>query len=320
METRKLGSLSVSVVGVGCNHIGVTVDEAGAAAIVEAALDLGVTHFDMADEYGMGRAEELIGKAVRGRRDRVTIATKFGIPFQGDPRQAGGSARWVAAAVENSLRRLGTDYIDLYQLHIPDPNTPIEETLTALDKLVRAGKVREIGCSNFTNPLLDEAAEAATRAGVRMFASVQNELNVLRQRALEDALPACERHGLGFLPYYPLASGMLTGKYRRGQPPAPGTRLADSPYLVGTDVVPRMLTDKRFDRIEALDAFARERGHTLLELAFGWLLALPAMTSVIAGATRPEQVRANAAAATWRLTAAEVEQAGAIGRGEAPAG
>jgi aryl-alcohol dehydrogenase-like predicted oxidoreductase len=315
METRKLGSLEVSAVGVGCNHIGVTVDEAGAAAIVNAALEAGVTFFDMADEYGMGRAEELIGKAVRGRRDQVTIATKFGIPFEGDPQKAGGSARWVAAAVEASLRRLGTDYIDLYQLHMPDPTTPIEETLTALDKLVRAGKVREIGCSNFTNPMLDEAAAAAQRAGVRMFASVQNELNLLRQRALDDAMPACERYGLGFLPYFPLASGMLTGKYKRGEPPAPGTRLADSPYLQGTDVVPRMLTDKRFDRIEALDAFARARGHTLLELAFGWLLAHPRMACVIAGATRPEQVQANAAAATWRLTPAEAEEAGAIARG-----
>jgi aryl-alcohol dehydrogenase-like predicted oxidoreductase len=314
METRTIGSLQIPVVGVGCNHLGVTVDEAGTLALVDAALGAGVTFFDTADEYGTGMSEQHLGKALKGRRDRAIIATKFGIPFGGDPQRGGGSARWVTTAVEESLRRLGTDYVDLYQLHFPDPQTPIEETLTALDRLKRDGKVREFGCSNFTNELIDEAAGVAASKGLHMFSSAQNELNLLRQQAVQTVLPACERHGLGVLPYFPLASGMLTGKYRRGEPPPGDSRLAISPYLQ-PGVAERMMSDKRFDRIEALDAFAQARGHTLLELAMGWLLAQPTVACIIAGATKPAQVVANVEAAGWQLTPREASEAAAIAGG-----
>ena len=306
METRKIGSLEVSVVGVGCNNFGGRIDETATRAVVDAALDEGITLFDTADVYGDRRSEELLGKALGTRRDDVVIATKFGM---GDgtslPRGAGATS--VAEALEGSLRRLGTDRVDLYQLHAPDDSTPIDETLEALDRLVGAGKVREIGCSNFDGPRIDDAALSAEKNGTASFVSVQNELSLLRRRGEGDLLAACDRHGpvsgpppragLSFLPYFPLASGMLTGKYRRGEEPPPGTRLAGMP----ADRRERALSDRRFDTVEALDAFARDRGHTLLELAMSWLAGLPHLASVIAGATRPEQVRANAAAVGWRL-------------------
>jgi aryl-alcohol dehydrogenase-like predicted oxidoreductase len=298
METRPIGSLSVSLVGIGCNNFGGRIDAAATQAVVDAAIDEGINFFDTADVYGGVKSEELLGKALGSRRDDVIIATKYGMG-DGTKLPAGASAASVAAAVEGSLRRLGTDRIDLYQLHAPDDKTPIDETLEAMDRLVRDGKVIEIGCSNFDGARLNDAESAAEKHDTARFVSVQNELSLLRRRHEADLLAAAQRHDLAILPYFPLASGMLTGKYHRGEAPPAGTRLAN---LSADD---RAFSDKRFDVIEALDAYARERGHTLLELAMSWLVSLPNLASVIAGATKPEQVKANAAAVSWKLTADE---------------
>lgn len=299
MEQRHLGPLSVSLVGLGCNNFGTRCDERRSAEVVHAALDAGVNLFDTADVYGgRGVSEEHLGKVLRGRRDEVVIATKFANSMDDTGERKGASARWITTAVEDSLRRLGTDRIDLYQQHVPDPDTPIEETLRALDELVRAGKVLAVGHSNFSAAQIHEAAEVAAALGLTSYVSAQNELSLLRRRATEEVLPACERHGLGMLPYFPLASGMLTGKYRRGEAAPEGTRLAGMPE----ERRAKALADKQFDVVERLEGFAAERDHTLLELAFAWLCGLPAMASVIAGATTPEQVRSNAAAASWVLT------------------
>jgi aryl-alcohol dehydrogenase-like predicted oxidoreductase len=300
METRKIGSLTISAVGVGCNNFGGRIDLAATQAVVDAALDEGITLFDTADIYGGGTSEELLGAALGARRDDVIIATKFGAG-DGTTLPSGASARSVSTAVEGSLRRLGTDRIDLYQLHAPDRATPIDETLDALDRLVRDGKVREIGCSNFDGAMLDEAETVAEQKGLARFVSVQNELSLLRRRGEQDLLDACDRHDLAILPYFPLASGMLTGKYRRGVEPPAGTRLAGMPAQRREQA----LSDRRFDVVESLAAFAEERGHTLLELAMSWLAGLPHIASVIAGATKPEQVRANVAAIGWSLSADE---------------
>jgi aryl-alcohol dehydrogenase-like predicted oxidoreductase len=295
MRTRRIGSLEVSEVGLGCNNFGFRVDEAGARDVIDAAIDSGVTFLDTADIYGATESETFIGKALEGRRDRVVLATKFGKP-RGDVLAGGASPAYVRAAVEGSLRRLRTDRIDLYQLHEPRPETPIADTLGVLDELVRDGKVREIGCSNFSPAQLREAEEAATGA---RFVSVQNELNLLDRADLDEGLAAAARTGIAYLPFYPLANGILTGKYHRGEPPAPNTRL-DVWY--DEDEREEALAPAVFDRVEALTSFAAERGHTLLELAFAWLLAQTSVASVIAGATSPDQVRANARAGTWRLT------------------
>ena len=309
MERRRLGSLSVSIVGLGCNNFGTRCDERRTDEVVGAALDAGITLFDTADVYGgRGRSEELLGTALRGRRDEVVVATKFANPMDDSGQRQGAGARWIVQAVEDSLRRLGTDRIDLYQQHVPDEGVPLEETLRALDGLVRAGKVVEIGHSNFSAELIDEAAAVAGAEGLAPFVSAQNELSLLRRRVADEVLPACERHGLGMLPYFPLASGMLTGKYRRGQAPPEGTRLAGLPE----ERRAKALADDRFDLVERLEAFAAERGHTLLELAFGWLLGLPAMASVIAGATSADQVRANAGAGGWNLGADDRQQLDAV--------
>lgn len=296
MERRRIGELEVSAVGLGCNQLGTTCDRAASNAVVGAALDAGITFFDTADEYGDGRSEELLGAALRHHRDDVVIATKFGGP-RGETPLTGASAAWIETAVEQSLTRLGTDRIDLYQLHFPDPATPIEETLEALGRLVAAGKVREIGAANLSGEQLTVAAAAADRLGVPRFASAQNRLNLLRQDALDDVLPVCGTLGSAFLPYFPLASGLLSGKYRRGVAPEAGTRMAESVPEAGRE---RILSDATFDRLDALERLAAEHGRTLIELAFGWLLAQPALASVIAGATRPEQVVANVDAARWR--------------------
>lgn len=295
METRKIGSLDVSIVGIGCNNFGMRVDAAGTKAVVDAALEAGVTFFDTADVYGMGLSEQYLGEALGQRRDGVVIATKFGAPM-GDGR--GASAAYVEKAVEASLSRLGTDRIDLYQLHMPDDSAPIEETLEALDSLVKAGKVREIGCSNFGAARIDAAREASASKGLANFVSVQNHYNLLHRDDDADAIPACERHEMGFLPYFPLASGLLTGKYHRGEEAPEGTRLA----MLPPERKDRVLSDRNFDKVESLDAFARERGYSLLDLAVSWLASRRAISSVIAGATKPEQVRANVAAASWQLT------------------
>ncbi len=297
MESRTIGRLTVSVVGIGCNNFGGRTEEAATRAVVAAALDEGITLFDTADIYGGTRSEELLGAALGPRRDDVVIATKFGMG-DGAKLPAGASAASIASAVEGSLRRLGTDRIDLYQLHAPDDATPIDETLAALDRLVNDGKVLEIGCSNFDGARLDDAAASAEKHATAPFVSVQNELSLLRRRGESDLRSACERHQLAILPYFPLASGMLTGKYRRGKEPPAGTRLAS----MAPEGRERALSERRFDVVEALEAFARERGHTLLELAMSWLAGIPHLASVIAGATKPEQVRANAAAVGWLLT------------------
>jgi aryl-alcohol dehydrogenase-like predicted oxidoreductase len=301
METRAIGELQVSVAGLGCNNFGRRIDEAAARAVVAAALDAGVNHFDTADVYGDGRSEEFLGRALGPARAEAVVATKFGMrqPPEG---LTGGHPRWVAQAVEESLGRLGTDHIDLYWLHAPDPKTPIGDTLAALHRLVEAGTVRELGCSNFSADQLDEAAEAASSLGGRPFVTVQNEYSLLHRGPEAAVLPACERLGMSLVPYFPLASGLLTGKYTPGEPPPPGTRLAAWPK----ERVGHLLSDERFATVERLDGFATAHGHTLPELALSWLASNPLVSSVIAGATAPEQVRANAAATTaWALSAAE---------------
>jgi aryl-alcohol dehydrogenase-like predicted oxidoreductase len=290
MNTRTIGSLTVSEVGLGCNNFGGRIDYERTVAVVEAALDAGITLFDTADVYGQTKSEEFLGRALGQRRRDVIVATKFGKPVAGQGE--GARPEYIQQAVEASLRRLGTDYIDLYQLHSPDPQTPIAETLGALDELVRAGKVREVGCSNFSAAQLREAEAARPNQAAR-FVSVQNEYSLLHREPEEDVLAECERLGLAFLPYFPLASGLLTGKYRRGQPAPAGTRLAGA----SSD----RLSDEKLTVVEKLIQFAESRGHTILDLAVSWLLNRPQVASVIAGATRPEQVHANVGAAGWRL-------------------
>jgi aryl-alcohol dehydrogenase-like predicted oxidoreductase len=318
METRRIGGLTVSAVGLGTNQLGTReCDEASSARIVSEALDAGITYFDTADEYGRnyfdendpsgwGRTEEYLGRALGARRDDVVIASKFGVRPYGDAERGGASAQWAKRALEDSLRRLGTDHLDLYQLHIPDPTVPIAETLGAMDAMVREGKVREIGCSNLSGRELEDANAVATEAGLTPFASIQSPLNLIQRGALADIMPVCERIGVSFIPYYPLASGILTGKYRRDRPAPTGSRISEQ---LDDATRRRILSGRTFDRIEALDAFARDRGHTLLELAIGWLLGHAAVPTVIAGAAKPGQATANAAAASWRLTPEEVSDA-----------
>jgi len=301
METRKIGSLDVTLCGLGTNNFGMRIDQAQTTAVVNAALDAGINFFDTADLYGGTKSEQFLGKALGARRDEVLIATKFGGPLDEDPEHRGGSARWVRQACEDSLRRLGTDRIDLYQLHFPDMTVPIEETLTALDELVRAGKLREIGNSNFTGEMIEEADDMSQKLGLARFVSAQNMYNLLNREPEQDIVPACERRGLAFLPYFPLASGLLTGKYRKGQPLPEGARLTAYPE----DRRKHFLNERTIDIVERLEAFASARDHTLLDIAMSWLAAKEAIASVIAGATKPEQVRANAAAVGWKLGDAE---------------
>ena len=305
MEQRTIGSLSVSLVGLGCNNFGMRMDFDATQAVVDAAIDAGITLFDTADIYGGTKSEEFLGRALGRRRDQVVVATKFGGPVAEG--KGGAAPAYVKEACEASLRRLGTDRIDLYQLHFPDDSTPIEDTLAALSSLVDEGKVREIGCSNFDGTRLDAAAAAPSSSS---FASVQNQLSLLDRRQEADTIAAAERHGLGILPYFPLASGMLTGKYRRDAEPPSGTRLAGMP----PERRERALSDRAFDIVERLEAFASARDHSLLELAMSWLAGLPRMASIIAGATRPEQVRDNASSAGWELTDEERAEVDAITR------
>ena len=302
MEYRQLGrsGLQVSVIGLGTNNFGWDVfgrrvDVEGTAHVINRALDVGVNMIDTANVYGKGLSEEYIGRALKARRQQVIIATKVSMPTAEGPNLAGSSRGHIMTQVEQSLRRLGTDYIDLYQIHEPDPDTPIEETLRALDDLVRQGKVRYIGCSNFAAWQVCEAVWTSRSASVTPFVSVQPRYNMLDREVETELVPFCVEYGVGILPYFPLAHGFLTGKYRRGQQVHAGTRLAANDL--------GMLTDSNFELLEKLENFAAERGHTMLELAFSWLLASPAVSSVIAGATRPEQVEANARAAGWHLTA-----------------
>ena len=299
MNTRRIGSLSVSVVGVGCNNFGMTIDERQSADVVHAALDAGINFFDTADMYGGTKSEEFLGKALKDRRDRAVIATKFGMRVDAN-RPGGARPEYVRRAVDGSLKRLGTDRIDLYQLHTPDPAVPIADTLGALDDLVKAGKVREIGCSNFSAGQL-RAAKAAVKPGAAWFASVQNQYSLLHREPEAEVLPACPELGLAFLPYFPLANGMLTGKYKKGTPAPQGTRMTMSWAAAG-------LTDKNFGIVDGLRSVAERNGRSLLELAMSWLLRNPAVASVIAGATKPDQIRANAAAAGWEISKADLAE------------
>jgi aryl-alcohol dehydrogenase-like predicted oxidoreductase len=303
MRTRKIGSLEVTVVGLGCNNFGGRLDYERSEAVVHEALDAGVTFFDTADIYGGTRSEEFLGRALGARRAEVVVATKFGM--QVDENRKGAKPDYVHRALDDSLRRLQTDHVDLYQLHAPDPDTPIADTLGALDECVRSGKVREIGCSNFTVAQLREA-EAAATDGSAGFVSVQNEFSLLRRKAERDVLPECERAGLAFLPYFPLASGVLTGKYRRGQPPPAGTRLSGVKQNEGP------LSDAHLALVERLTEFAAQRNRTMVELAIAWIAAHRPVASVIAGATAPEQVRANVAAADWELDDREMAEIDAL--------
>ncbi|HEV6952725.1 MAG TPA: aldo/keto reductase [Promicromonospora sp.] len=310
LPLRRLGrsGLSVPVIGLGCNNLGragtVTATQEGASAVVHAAIDAGVTFFDTADRYGArpGLSEELLGTALRGRRDDVLVATKFGLDMggaNGADFGARGSRRYVVRAAEASLRRLGTDWIDLYQLHTPDPATPVDETLAALDDLVRAGKVRYVGHSNLAGWQVADAEHVARSLGGTRFVSAQNRYSLLARGAEREVLPAARAYGIGFLPYFPLADGLLTGKYSRGARPE-GTRLVD--------VKPHLLETAPWEALERFGAFCRERGVTEVVAAFSWLLSRPEVSSVIAGATRPEQVVANAQAWTWTPTADDLAE------------
>ena len=313
-STRTLGSsdITVSTLGIGCNAFGTRIDQAQTTAVVDAAIEHGVTFFDTADTYGRGRSEELLGAALQGRRDQVVLATKFGMDMggvNGDDGGRRGSATYVRTAVEASLRRLGTDHIDLYQLHTPDPSTPLEETLGAMTELVVEGKVRAIGSSNLQAWQAVDAAWISRTEGLESFVTAQNEYSLYNRTAEVELVPACLALGVGILPYFPLAYGLLTGKYRRGEAAPDGSRLsaqAQASRLDGAD----------WDRIEALQAFAAARDISILELAVGGLAAQPAVTSVIAGVTRPEQVAANAAAAGWTPTADDLEELATLGRPE----
>jgi aryl-alcohol dehydrogenase-like predicted oxidoreductase len=300
LGSRRLGrsGLVVSVVGLGCNNFGRRVGLEDTRAVVRAALDAGVTLFDTADIYG--ESEDFLGQVLGGERDNIVLATKFGMTMGGalgPDWDARGSRRYIRKAIESSLRRLRTDWIDLYQFHQPDAATPIEETLAALHELVVEGKVRYIGCSNFAGWQVADADWVARSGGLTPFISAQNHYSLIERGVEAELTPACERFGLGILPYYPLGNGLLTGKYQRGKPAPEGTRLASRDGW---------LTDERFDQVEALAAFAAERGRSLLDLAIGGLAAQPAVASVIAGATRPEQVVANAAAGAWVPTAEDL--------------
>jgi aryl-alcohol dehydrogenase-like predicted oxidoreductase len=303
MSYRRLGAsgLVVSVVGVGCNNFGRKLDADGTREVVDAALDAGITLFDTADIYGTphGSSEECLGAALKGRRDEVVLATKFGMDMEGlngTDRGARGARSYIIRAAEASLRRLDTDYLDLYQIHTPDPATPIDETLAALDDLVRSGKVRYLGNSNFAGWQIADADWTARTAGLTPFVSAQNRYSLLHREAEAEVVPACEQFGLGLLPFFPLDSGLLSGKYKRDEKPAEGTRLSLDRYQ-------RFLADADWDLIEALTAFGKERGHSLLDVAIAGLAARPAVASVIAGATTRGQVRANAAAGAWQLGA-----------------
>jgi len=292
LEKRSIGSLKVSVVGIGCNNFGWRIDAANTAKVVDAALDAGINFFDTADIYAKGESETFLGKALGPRRNQIVLATKFGLPM--DDERKGAKPAYIKRAIEDSLHRLNTDHIDLYQLHKPDPATPIADTLAALDELVKAGKVREIGCSNFSADQIREA-ESAVKSGAAKFVSVQNEYSLLNRAPEADVLPACLHAKMGFIPYFPLANGLLTGKYRKGQPLPQGTRGADG-------FGPKVFTEENLNKVEALIQFATTHGHTMLELAISWLAAQPAVASVIAGAKTPEQVRSNAVEASWKLS------------------
>jgi aryl-alcohol dehydrogenase-like predicted oxidoreductase len=306
MQKRKLGTSGpeVSLVGLGANNFGGRADLEASRRVVDKALDLGITFIDTADAYGnQGGSEEILGKVLGPRRKAIVLATKFGLPMDDAGKLQGASRRYIVQAAEASLRRLNTDWIDLYQLHRPDPQTPIEETLRALDDLVQAGKVRYIGCSNLSAAQLEEAHDVAARQKLASFVSCQDRYNILERGLEKDRVAVMGKHGLGLLPYFPLASGLLTGKYESGAPLPAGSRLTDTARYAD-----RFLTARNWRIVEDLSEFATRRGHTLLELAMSWLASRPFISSIIAGATRAEQVAANVAAVGWQLSAADLAE------------
>jgi aryl-alcohol dehydrogenase-like predicted oxidoreductase len=302
MEKRKLGSsaISVSVVGLGCNNFGI-LDVESSRKVVDRALEAGITLFDTADIYGnRGGSEEQLGQILGSRRKDIVLATKFGMAMDDEADKARASRSYIMDAVEASLKRLRTDWIDLYQLHTPDPKTPMEETLRALDALVKQGKVRAIGCSNLPATGIEEAAAISSRNDLATFVTAQDEYSMVMRNAEQDLMPAIETNRMSLLPYFPLASGLLTGKYQHGAEIPAGTR-----YARGTRFSDRYMTEENWKIVEKLNAFCAARGRTLLELAFAWLLSHPSLASVIAGATRPEQIDQNVKAASWELTSDE---------------
>jgi aryl-alcohol dehydrogenase-like predicted oxidoreductase len=301
MEYRSVGTsdLVVSVVGLGCNNFGGRLDLERTRSVVDAALDAGITLLDTADVYGdRGGSERFLGEILEGRRDQVVIATKFGWDMDAEGDSLRGSADYARRAIDASLERLRTDHVDLYYYHRPDGTTPFEETLGAMQELVASGKTRYIGCSNLTAGQLREVGDIGRRSGNSGIVALQNEYSLLERSAEEEVLPLCRELGVGFVPYFPLASGLLTGKYRRGEPAPNGSRLEGRP---------ERLTDERFAQVAELERFAEGRGRTILELSMGALASTPGVTSVIAGATTPEQVRANALAGSWKLSEEDLE-------------
>jgi aryl-alcohol dehydrogenase-like predicted oxidoreductase len=306
MELRNLGrsGLRVSLVGLGCNNFGMRLDANQTADVVNAALDAGITLFDTADMYGgRGDSERFLGKALGAKRSEIVLASKFGMAMDDEGVKIGAARRYIMQAVEDSLSRLGTDWIDLYQLHQFDPLTPIDETLRALDDLIRDGKVRYVGSSNLPAWRSTEAEFIARELGTNKFISCQEEWNVLNRAIEQDVVPMMETYGLGMLPYFPLASGLLTGKYKKDSMPE-GARLTDMPRFANRGYV----TEANFAKVERLENFANQRGHSVLELAFSWLAAQKVTGSVIAGATKPEQIKSNVAAANWKMTAEELAE------------
>lgn len=302
MDHRYIGALSVSVVGLGTNNFGPRIDEARSRSVIDAALDVGINFFDTADMYGQGTSEEFIGRAIQGRRDQIILATKFGKPMKGVG--SGASAKYIRTAIEASLKRLQTHYIDLYQQHAPDPETPLDETTETLVRLIEEGKVREVGYSNFDAQLLADAQQSMLQFG-KYGVSLQNEYSLLHREPEYEVLAACEEQHVSFLPFFPLAGGMLSGKYRKGMKAPEGARLSNG---YSKD----FLNEDNLERVEDLIAFAKSRGHELIDLAFSWLLSRAAVASVIAGATSPEQVKRNAAAADWQLTTIELSEIDSI--------
>jgi aryl-alcohol dehydrogenase-like predicted oxidoreductase len=302
MEKRSIGSLQVSVVGLGCNNFGWRTGAEATQAVIDAAIDAGINFFDTADMYGTGESEEFMGRAIGDRRNNLVLATKFGFGM-GEGKE-GASPAYVRAATEASLQRLKTDVIDLLYIHKPDPKTPIGDTLEALDGLVKAGKVREIGCSNFSADQLREA-EAAVQSGSARLVCLQNEYSLINRAPEADVLPECAKQSISFVPYFPLANGLLSGKYRKGRPMPENSRGKDA-------WGPSVFTDKNLDLVEELIQFSGKHGHTLLELAISWLACQPTVASVIAGSKTVEQVKANAAAGGWKLTKAELEEVDSI--------
>jgi aryl-alcohol dehydrogenase-like predicted oxidoreductase len=305
MESRKIGTseLHASVIGLGCNNFGWRIDLAQTRKVIDKAIDLGIKFFDTADIYGdKGGSEEQLGQVLGERRKQIILATKFGMEME-SPEKKGAKRGYILSSIEGSLRRLRTDYIDLYQIHQPDPKTPIEETLRTLDELVKQGKVRYIGCSNFSAAQLEEAENTSKQLGLSSFVSLQNEYSLLVRDPEREVLPLVERYGMGFLPFFPLNSGFLTGKYRRDGAMPEGARLTTTQRLSD-----RYMNEENWTKVEQLRKFAESEGHTLLELAFAWLLSRRVVSSVIAGATKPEQLEQNVRAANWKLTPEELSQ------------